>query len=117
VDPLVRWAPSTAAASTRLIEFVQEHIEELGDDPDFFATSVIRWLALAERLQLDELCEVCLGRLRGMPKQLMATITVEVEEGSGADKHTRRVLSTQVEALGRHLTGELLLLAASALAL
>ncbi|KAG1669269.1 hypothetical protein FOA52_003307 [Chlamydomonas sp. UWO 241] len=54
---------------TRLVDFVKERSGELDDDPNLPARFVIRWLALAERLQLDELHELCLARLRGMSKE------------------------------------------------
>jgi hypothetical protein len=101
----------------RLMAFVKEKIEELSADANTHCTYIIPWLALAESLQLDELRELCLNRLRGLAKpQLLAAITVEVEEGSGAAAQTRRVLRTRVKALGKEVSDELLLLAMNALA-
>jgi hypothetical protein len=39
----------------KLVAFVTERIAELSHDPDDSDTYIIRWLALAESLQLDEL--------------------------------------------------------------
>ncbi|KAG1671685.1 hypothetical protein FOA52_007476 [Chlamydomonas sp. UWO 241] len=100
----------------RLMAFIKKKIEELHSDPDAPSTYIIPWLALAESLQLDELRELCLMRLHDMTKQqLQRAISVEVEEGSGADKHTRRILRSQVKALGHEQRDKLLLLAVSAL--
>ncbi|KAG1655834.1 hypothetical protein FOA52_013290 [Chlamydomonas sp. UWO 241] len=46
----------------RLVAFIRLQRGRLLADPDHFETYVVRWLALAERLQLDELHELCLGR-------------------------------------------------------
>ncbi|KAG1671677.1 hypothetical protein FOA52_007468 [Chlamydomonas sp. UWO 241] len=99
----------------RLVAFVKENIELLSGDANTRETYIIAWLALAESPQLDELLELCLGRLRGMaPEELKDAITVEVEEGSGADKQTRRVLRKQVKALGRGTSDAVFLLAMNA---
>ncbi|KAG1680618.1 hypothetical protein FOA52_015067 [Chlamydomonas sp. UWO 241] len=82
----------------RLVVFVKGKREEL--DSDFtnkFGSYVICWLALAERLQLDELCELCLANLRSMTREeRQDAITVKVEVGSGADKKMKRVARKEV---------------------
>jgi hypothetical protein len=50
----------------RVVAFVKEQGDALSSDPSVPSTFTIRWLALAEHLYLDDLIDVCLGRLRGM---------------------------------------------------
>ncbi|KAG1680629.1 hypothetical protein FOA52_015078 [Chlamydomonas sp. UWO 241] len=70
----------------RLVAFVKGKREELSADPGSFRGYVIKWLALAERLQLDELRDLCLDKLRSMTGEgRQDAITVEVEVGSGGD--------------------------------
>ncbi|KAG1657553.1 hypothetical protein FOA52_005439 [Chlamydomonas sp. UWO 241] len=65
---------------TRLVSFVTEKIETLSPEPSSPQT-IIAWLALAERLQLFELCELCFGQLRHMTKKQRETaITVRNEK-------------------------------------
>ncbi|KAG1655836.1 hypothetical protein FOA52_013292 [Chlamydomonas sp. UWO 241] len=71
----------------RLVAFVRVERGRLFADPESSETYVVRWLALAERLQLDELHELCLGRVREMTKkQLRRAVSRAVEVGSGADR-------------------------------
>ncbi|KAG1655616.1 hypothetical protein FOA52_007264 [Chlamydomonas sp. UWO 241] len=96
---------------TQLVAFVKEN-EAMADDPEDSDTYVITWLALAERLQLDELRELCLANLRSFsPEQLKTAISIEVLEGSGAGTVTRRVLCEQVRQLGPARDDLLLMLA------
>jgi hypothetical protein len=101
----------------RLVAFVKDKSEDLDSDPEFF-TYIVRWLALAERLQLDDLQEVCLDRLRGMTKeQLKTALTVEVEVGRDPEEQlllavfvnvqTKLVVREEVKALGQALRDEL----------
>ncbi|KAG1669248.1 hypothetical protein FOA52_003285 [Chlamydomonas sp. UWO 241] len=93
---------------TRLVAFVKES-GQLDHWHYECATYVINWLALAERLQLDELRELCLGRLRCMTKDdSKAALTVEVEVGSGAGMVKKCVFRVQVEGLGQALCLDLL---------
>jgi hypothetical protein len=70
---------------------------------------IVHWLALAERLQLDDLRERCLTSIRAMTRgQLQMTIFVEVEAGSGADKRAKHAISKEVGELGQALREELL---------
>jgi hypothetical protein len=100
----------------RLVAFVMDNCEALTHDPKNLKQFVIRWLALAERLQLDELRELCLGKVRGMTReQLQSAFFVEVEIGSGADKQTQRTIRKEVEELSPALLSELLIITAVAL--
>jgi hypothetical protein len=65
--PTVHKYDFSKAITRRLMNFVKDQVLELGFNPNVPKTYVVRWLALSERLQLDELrvCELCLGRLRG----------------------------------------------------
>ncbi|KAG1666413.1 hypothetical protein FOA52_006522 [Chlamydomonas sp. UWO 241] len=69
---------------TRLMAITKEQSGALSHDPAVLATFVIRWLDLAERLQLDELRQLCMDRLQGMTREeRKMAITVEVDvEGS-----------------------------------
>jgi hypothetical protein len=76
---------------TRLVAFVKESTGELHHDPKYRSTYIVRWLEVSERLQLDDLRELCLDRLRDMTgEELQTATTVEVVVGSGADKRKRR---------------------------
>ncbi|KAG1666411.1 hypothetical protein FOA52_006520 [Chlamydomonas sp. UWO 241] len=76
------------------------------------ATFVIHWLDLAERLQLDELHQLCMDRLQGMTKELRKmAITVEVRMVAFMQK--KRVLHKEVEGLGQGTCNELLALTAA----
>ncbi|KAG1673774.1 hypothetical protein FOA52_002343 [Chlamydomonas sp. UWO 241] len=95
---------------TRLMDFVKEGT--LSPDPAFPASYIIRWLALAERLQLDELC---LGWLQGMTREdLDEATTVEVAVGSGADMQMKHVVRQEVKGLVQALRDELFVLTAHA---
>jgi hypothetical protein len=96
----------------RLVAFVREKSGQLDHDYGDPFTFVITWLALSERLQVDELREVCLGVLRGMSReQLQTATTVEVEVGTGADKQTRRSVREEVKVLGQALCFEVFAIA------
>ncbi|KAG1669273.1 hypothetical protein FOA52_003311 [Chlamydomonas sp. UWO 241] len=96
---------------TRLVAFVKERSWELDHDTDLPARFVICWLALAQRLQLDELRELCLARLRGMSKeQRQSALTVEVAVGSGADMQVKHIIREEVKELGQVLRDELFVL-------
>jgi hypothetical protein len=98
---------------TRLTAFVMHEQEELSHKPDKH-TNVIMWLVLAERLQLDELRELCLVKLRGMSKQqLQYAITVEVGGGIG-ELSKWPVRKEVMQGLSRKLLGELLSITAFA---
>jgi hypothetical protein len=110
---------------TRLIAFIEVNSEEaLSPDPTSRFSYAITWLALAERLQLDELREMCIDMLRGMTRQqLELAITEEEEEeedeeeeeevGTGSCKQKKRVARKQIMALGPELLGKLLAIATS----
>ncbi|KAG1674608.1 hypothetical protein FOA52_001857 [Chlamydomonas sp. UWO 241] len=99
----------------QLVAFVKETSGALSDNSERDLTNIIAWLALAERLQLDVLVEMCLDRLRGMTReQLQMTITEAVEVGSDTceklllslrNKHVMRV---EVEQLSEALREKLL---------
>jgi hypothetical protein len=58
-------------------------------------------------VQLDDLRELCLSKLRGLTKeQLQKAIFVEVEAGS--DKKTKHAIRKEVGELGQALREELL---------
>ncbi|KAG1679172.1 hypothetical protein FOA52_000528 [Chlamydomonas sp. UWO 241] len=93
---------------TWLVAFVKEKSTVLVPDPDLPHNSIMRWLALAERVQLDELREVCLSRLRGMTrKQLEQAILIP---GAGAGKKCG--VREEVQRLGPALWFELLAITA-----
>jgi hypothetical protein len=95
----------------RLISFVKSKSGALSHDPAE-PSYIVRWLALAERLQLDDLCEVCLDRLRSMSKEhRKSALTVEVQAGSGTDKRKKYALRNEVKQLGQAVRDELLTLA------
>ncbi|KAG1673776.1 hypothetical protein FOA52_002345 [Chlamydomonas sp. UWO 241] len=99
---------------TRLVAFVKENSELLSHDQNCPDSYVLVWLALAERLQLDELRELCLDRLHGMTKEeLQTAITVEVEVGSGDAKQMRRAVRQEVQGLGQAMCCEVLAIAAT----
>ncbi|KAG1654975.1 hypothetical protein FOA52_004562 [Chlamydomonas sp. UWO 241] len=93
---------------TRLKAFIKKKIEALSYVPSH-SHYVIRWLALAERLQLDDLRELCLGRLRSMTrKEIEEAITVEVEVQVGAATQKKRTIREEVRQLGQELCFEVL---------
>ncbi|KAG1674731.1 hypothetical protein FOA52_013566 [Chlamydomonas sp. UWO 241] len=93
---------------TRLVAFVKDNIEDLPQSSCISAKYIIYWLSLAERLQLDELHELVLDRLRGLTReQLRKATTAEVEVESGAGAQTRRVVREEVKRLGQALCCEL----------
>ncbi|KAG1666999.1 hypothetical protein FOA52_014311 [Chlamydomonas sp. UWO 241] len=84
----------------RLVAFVKDNSDALTHDSKLKAYS-IRWLALAERLQLDELRELVLGKVRGMTReQLQQAIAVEVEAGGSAAKQKVHAVREEVKQLG-----------------
>jgi hypothetical protein len=96
---------------TRLLGFVKGKRGVLNHDADDQTTNPIRWLALAERLQLDELRELCLGKLRDMSKeQRKAALIVDVELGSKAGQQKKHTVREEVKQLGEELRDELLIL-------
>ncbi|KAG1667005.1 hypothetical protein FOA52_014317 [Chlamydomonas sp. UWO 241] len=96
----------------RLVAFVEDNSEALTHDPVFLKQFVIRWLALAERLQLDELRELVLGKVRGMTKeQLQQAIFVELEPGSSANKQKKHAIRKEMEELSQALRDELFTIA------
>ncbi|KAG1673777.1 hypothetical protein FOA52_002346 [Chlamydomonas sp. UWO 241] len=98
----------------RLVAFVKESSGELDHEPECSDTFVIRWLALSERLQLDRLRELCLGKLRSMTREDFQTaITVEVEVGSGDAEQMRRVVRKEVEGLGQAMCCAVLTISAT----
>ncbi|KAG1657510.1 hypothetical protein FOA52_003747 [Chlamydomonas sp. UWO 241] len=66
------------------------------------SSNPIHWLALAERLQLDELCEWCFAYLQTMTKEDLVAITTTVEQGG-----TKRVAREEFKQLGSELGLEL----------
>ncbi|KAG1673772.1 hypothetical protein FOA52_002341 [Chlamydomonas sp. UWO 241] len=96
---------------SRLVAFVKEKGSELDHYPEYPTTYVIRWLALAEHLQLDELIQLGIGRLRGMTrKQLQMAITSVVVGEAG---RTQRIVRDRVKQLGQELRDTILAIAAS----
>ncbi|KAG1670267.1 hypothetical protein FOA52_003617 [Chlamydomonas sp. UWO 241] len=92
---------------TRLIDFVKGNNKALSRDPSDSVNYIVRWLALAERLQLDELQELCLHRMQGMTReQLQSAITVEVEAVSGG-KQKKHAVRKEMLQLGHALLAEL----------
>jgi hypothetical protein len=99
----------------RLMTFIKDKSEALSFLPQNPVTYIIAWLALAERLQLDELRELCLGKLGSMSRaQLLIAITVEVEVGSGVDKNMTRVVRKEVKQMGLDMCCALLSITARA---
>ncbi|KAG1656641.1 hypothetical protein FOA52_008865 [Chlamydomonas sp. UWO 241] len=100
---------------TRLMAFIKGKSEMLSHNAWDFITYTIRWLALAERLQLDELRELCLDRMRGMTReQLQMAITVEVEAGSGTAAQKKHAFRSEVKNHRQDLRDKLLTLIAVA---
>jgi hypothetical protein len=98
----------------RLMAFVERNSEALSHDPAE-PSYIVRWLALAERLHLDELLELCLGRLRSMSKeQRKKALTVMVEVGSDNASKQKRAVRKGVKQLGQTLRDELFVLIADA---
>jgi hypothetical protein len=104
--PTVHKYDFSKAITTRLVAFVKDQV--LGFDPNKPKTYVVRWLALAERLQLDELRELCLGRLRGATRQQLETAIMMPPPHS-----LERGIREDVKALGPDLLGSLLALSLS----
>ncbi|KAG1679164.1 hypothetical protein FOA52_000520 [Chlamydomonas sp. UWO 241] len=79
----------------KLVAVVKGNSEELSSDPSLRSTYVICWVALAEWLQLDELREVCLSRLRGMSQtQLEQAILIPGAhslDGGGVREDVKRL--------------------------
>ncbi|KAG1674605.1 hypothetical protein FOA52_001854 [Chlamydomonas sp. UWO 241] len=90
------------------------HIPEVNQRTKF--ADIIPWLALAERLQLDELAELCLSRLRTMNRgQLQMAITkAAVQVGSDTSEklllslYGKRVMHVEVKELSEGLRKKLL---------
>ncbi|KAG1673749.1 hypothetical protein FOA52_002318 [Chlamydomonas sp. UWO 241] len=82
---------------TRLAAFVKARGGEMSHDPGLPSNFVVRWLALAERLQLDELRELCLGRLQGMTKEELRKATTVAQS---TERGTERVVREEVSNLG-----------------
>jgi len=89
---------------TRLVAFVKANEEMLCHDFDRMDKYVINWLALAERLQLDELRELCLNRLRGFSKTELQMAIIEP---------SRRAVREQVKGLGLAMCCEVLAISAN----
>jgi hypothetical protein len=101
----------------QLMDFMKKHILEVDHRYYNRFVSVVDWLALAERLQLDELRELCLGRLRGMTRRdLLAAITVKTEAITVAGNQMRHgfCVREEVKGLGQALCFELLAITATA---
>ncbi|KAG1670268.1 hypothetical protein FOA52_003618 [Chlamydomonas sp. UWO 241] len=95
----------------RLVAFVKGKSAVLSHNSEVPSTNTVRWLALSERLQLDELRELCLDRLRSMSKgQRKVALIVEVEAGSGAGKKKKHTLRKEMTQLGQTLRDELFVL-------
>jgi hypothetical protein len=77
----------------RLLAFVKEKSGALSSDPAKPSAYVISWLALAERLQMDVLHELILGRLRCMTKQQLKVACI-----------AGNALRAEVQALGQRDT-------------
>jgi hypothetical protein len=97
---------------SRLMAFVERNSESLSHYPAE-PSYIVRWLALAERLQLDELLEVCLGRLWAMTRQQLQ-IAITVESGESTDKRKKYALRNEVKQLGQAVRDELLTILAVA---
>ncbi|KAG1664098.1 hypothetical protein FOA52_013282 [Chlamydomonas sp. UWO 241] len=85
---------------TRLMAFIKEESEALDmHDPDCTDIYVFRWLALAERLQLDVLRELCLDKVQVMTSAQLRTALTVTEEGCETDlcEHVKR-LSQELRA-------------------
>jgi hypothetical protein len=106
----------------RLVAFVKDKSWMLSCIPNETGTFVIRWLALAESLPLDELQrELCFGRLTGMKKeQLKTALTVEVDVDNAVGEELllrfqkKLVVREEVKALGQALQDELRAISARA---
>ncbi|KAG1667000.1 hypothetical protein FOA52_014312 [Chlamydomonas sp. UWO 241] len=95
----------------RLMAFVKDNSKALTHNLMFNRRYVIRWLALAERLQMDELRKQVLGKVRSMTKEeLQKAFFVQVS--SGAKK--RNAIRKAMEELSQELRDELLTTAAFA---
>ncbi|KAG1670274.1 hypothetical protein FOA52_003624 [Chlamydomonas sp. UWO 241] len=95
----------------RLMSFIKGKSEALSHNSELPSIFIVRWLALGERLQLEELCELCLGKLRDMHSwQRKAALIVEV--GSEAGTQKKHAVRKEVAQLGQALRGELIVLLA-----
>ncbi|KAG1670275.1 hypothetical protein FOA52_003625 [Chlamydomonas sp. UWO 241] len=95
----------------RMVAFVKGMSGALSHDPAHPTIYIIRWLALAEVLQLDALRELCLGKLRGMTReQRKAALVVEVKAGTAPVELKTHRLRREVMQLGHDLLAELFVL-------
>jgi hypothetical protein len=87
---------------TRLMAFVKMESNRLSYTPDD-ADYVVRWLALAQRVQLDALRELCLGRLwdMGTYERKMAMTVWD-------DEQKKRSIREEVKQLGQEQVAALL---------
>ncbi|KAG1674618.1 hypothetical protein FOA52_001867 [Chlamydomonas sp. UWO 241] len=101
----------------QLAAFITEISGALSHNPKIGQGAyIISWLALAERLQLDELVELCLDRLRTMTRgQLQVAITKAVEVGSNTSEKlllslhdNRRAVRVEVNEFSEALREKLL---------
>ncbi|KAG1667959.1 hypothetical protein FOA52_008331 [Chlamydomonas sp. UWO 241] len=83
---------------TRLVAFVKANSDKLYSDPRFPSNFILRWLTLAEQLQLDALREVCLGRLRNMLREDIEQAML-LPDGGVCDEVKRMDHATLVELL------------------
>ncbi|KAG1676264.1 hypothetical protein FOA52_006482 [Chlamydomonas sp. UWO 241] len=95
----------------RMVAFAKEKSSELSPNAGNTQRYVIWWIALAERLQLDELFEVCLSRLRTMTRQ---ELHLAIAEAAPAGGRKQRVVRAEVKQLGKELREEVLTIAALA---
>ncbi|KAG1670276.1 hypothetical protein FOA52_003626 [Chlamydomonas sp. UWO 241] len=95
----------------RLVGFIKGKIKALSHNAWGPANYIVLWLALSERLQLDELRELCLNKLRSMTRQqLQIAITMDVEADS-VTGNKRRAVRKEVQQLGEELHDEIILTA------
>jgi hypothetical protein len=99
--PTVHKYDFSKAITRRLMAFVKD--QELGFDPYLPKTYVVRWIALAQHLQLDELRALCLGRLRGASRQELEQAIMMPTPPS-----LERGVREEVTALGPELLSSLL---------
>ncbi|KAG1659958.1 hypothetical protein FOA52_010591 [Chlamydomonas sp. UWO 241] len=86
----------------RLVTFVKEKVEVLSPDLSFPKLNIICWLQLTERLQLDQLRDLCLGRLRSMTrKQVEQAILLPAAPSHAAGME--RGVREEVKQLGPEL--------------
>ena len=99
----------------RLVTFYQNQtmdiaFGEFSSNPDHPNCYVFAWLALAERLQLDDLRELCLSRLRGMSRKQLEQATVT----DTLDYFQKRGIRGAVNALGQELRDAVFVIVATA---